>query len=446
MNARRFFPSERSVHFVPTALLAIVGIPLVLVLFGVGGRDSQHASPSLAGLCAAAQKGEEIFTVDLDKQKESIEKDFAKAKENANELRLQNARSVLGLVEHKIKQLTPSLSKEEALTLKNRLDGANKYLAAVEDSLGNHCLEILRNQGSEAALNYMQQDMRSMGVSEQKLGQVEKTILDEAPQIEQAKERAEIDQTVKLLSSGKPVDPGLDSYILKTAQQIVKQRADSVKAIEDAKKRKEDAEHARLEKIRLDKEAKEKKIEDARQAKIKAEEEKKRLAEEKIEKERKAVADKQEQERQKRMAAVEAAARKDSLDALKKQQEAQLVQQRQAEKEAAAKAVEDQRLAQAEQERQKRLAATEEAERQDSLDAARKQEAAAQAAQAEKERQAQLIREQHLAAVQQAARQDSLDAMRKQGARAGKERQAQLEREQQLAAAQQAARQDSIDA
>jgi hypothetical protein len=206
MNRRPFILPERMAQFIQTALLVSVGIPLL----GLAelGTDS-HGLPfaALTGMCMAAQKGEKIFTVDVEKQKQAIEKDFAKVKDNMGEFRLQNARSVLGLVDYKITQLSPNLPKQEALALKNRFTGANKYLSMIEDSLGNRCLDILHSRGVEAALTYMQQDLRSMGVSELKLNQVEKTILDKAPEIEQAKERAEIDRTVQLLLSGQSVDP-----------------------------------------------------------------------------------------------------------------------------------------------------------------------------------------------------------------------------------------------
>jgi len=355
-----------------------------------------------AGSLPAAEK---LFDVDINKQKAGLEKDFAQAQEFISQAKLQNARSQVELLEHKLKQMKADLSKDDAASYQVKIDNMTAKIGAKEDSLIKVTMDILNTKGVDPALRYLQNDLRAFGVSEKKTSAAEKTILDEAPKIQQSVERREIDRAVKALQSGQPLDPDMDPYIVRTAQRIIKVHEDSVAAVENAKERKEMEEKQKQERIVKEKEDRERKIEEEKATKIKQEEDKKRLAEQEIarkkgeadEKEKARLA-KIEEERQKKLAIQEDKARKDSTAAALKDSIATAqklaVQKAQEEKQEKArqakmssKQKDAERLAKIEGDRQKQDLAMREKAQKDSAAAAQK--LAVQQAQQEKEQQRQ---------------------------------------------------------
>lgn len=344
------------------------------------------------GSLSAADGGEKLFAVDVNKQKAALEKDFTQADEFLNQTKLQNVRSQVELLQHKLKQMTPSLSKEEVVSYQKKIDNVVTRISAKEDSLIKVTMNILNSKGVDMALGFLQNDLRMFGVSEKKTSAAEKTILEEAPKIQQALERQAIDRAVKALQSGQPLDPDMDPYIIKTAERIIKAHTDSIAAIENAKARKELEEKQRQERIQREKEDKEKKLEEEKAAKIKQEEEKKRLAEQEIERKKTEAEEKEKQrlarideERQKKLQAQEEKSRKDSLAAAQKDSIAAAqriaAQQAQQEKERQGKLTkqqrEQERAAHAEEENRKDKLAKQEMSRKDSLTAAQKESIAA---------------------------------------------------------------------
>ena len=250
----------------------------------------------LFGLCEAAQN-EELFSVDVGKQKAAIGKEFDRIDEVLSQAKLQEARSAIDVIEHKIDRLRKNLAKEENDTYRLRIDKDRKSIPSKEDSLVNVAMEILHSQGVEASLQYTQNDMRQHGVSDPKIAAVEKRILEEAPAIKQAQERDQIARALKIFESGQLPDSSVDPYIVRTAQLILKAREDSVKRIEDGKKRKELEEQERIDRVKMEKEMKEKKIEEEHLAKERKEEEKKKAVEEAAQRKR-MEADEKEKQRQ----------------------------------------------------------------------------------------------------------------------------------------------------
>ena len=229
--------------------------------------------------CAAAES-KDLFKTDINKQKAKIQKDLGDANDNIAQNKIQSARSEIDQLEFELKQIKVNLSKEEAMSYTADIEKARRSMNAREDSLVKSSLDILNAQGVDAALQYTKNDLSGFGVSQPKIEAVEKKILEEAPAIQQAHERAEIDRTLKALEAGEEPQAATDPYIVRTARRILKARADSVKSIADAKARMEMQEKEKVEREQLAKEQKEKKLEEQRQAKIKAEEDKKQKAEE----------------------------------------------------------------------------------------------------------------------------------------------------------------------
>ena len=372
------------------------------------------------GSCTAAE-GQKLFDVDVNKQKAGLEKDFTQAEEFLNQTKLQNARGQAELLEHKVKQMKPDLSKEEAASYQAKIDNVTTRIGAKEDSLIKVTMDILHTKGVDPALAYLQNDLRLFGVSEKKTSAAEKTILEEAPKIQQSLERQAVERAVKALQNGQALEPDMDPYIVKTAERIIKAHADSITAVENARARKELEEKQRQERLQKEKEDKEKKLEEDRAAKLKQEEDKKKLAEQEIERKKQEAGEKEkqrlariEEERQKKLAAEAEKARKDSLAVAQKDSiasaqklSAQLAQQAKAEKERQSKLTAQQkeqeraaREGRAEEDRKKQELAQQEKARKDSLAAAQKdsiaaaQKIAEQQAKQEKERQGKLTAQQ----------------------------------------------------
>ena len=305
-----------AVHFFAGSL------PIIVSTFIAVNRlpaQLQNVASSM-GKCEAADN-EELFSVDVGKQKEAIGKEFERIDDLLSQAKLQEVRSSIDVLEHKIDRIRKSLTIQEADAWLQKIDKARKSIPLKEDSLVNKAVEVLHTQGVDAALQYTQNDLRQHGVSDAKISAIEKRILEEAPAIKQAQERDEIARALKMFESGQLPDSTVDPYIVRTAQLIRKAREDSVKRIEDAKKRKEMEEQERVERARMEKEMKEKKIEEERLAKQRKEDEKKKAIEEKAERKRLEAEEKErlrqariEGERQKKLLAKQ----KDSIASAEK--------------------------------------------------------------------------------------------------------------------------------
>jgi hypothetical protein len=396
----------------------------------------------LAGPTQAAQS-EKLFDVDVKKQKAAWEKDFTQAGEFLSQTKLQNARSQAELLDHKLKQMKAGISKEEAASYQSKIDNITVKIGVKEDSLVKVTMEILNTKGVDQALDYLQNDLRLFGVSEKKTSAAEKTVLDEAPKVQQAIERKAIERTVHALQNKEPLDPDLDPYIVKTAERIIKAHNDSVAAVENAKLRKEAEEKQRQERVLREKEEKEKKIADEKAAKLKQEEDKKRLAEQEAQKKKLEAEEKEkqrlakiEEDRRKKLSAKEQKAIKDSLFAALKSADQQAKQEKEQQRKLAEQQKEQERAARAGEDKTKQELAQREKARGDSVAAAQqvvaqqeKQRQSAPSAPSALEKEAAggaEKRSKQEMVLQEKARMDSIAAAQKaseQSAQAEKERQ-----------------------
>ena len=192
-----------------------------------------------------------------ERHKSEIVAGIAKAEDYLGRLRLQDVRSTLELLNHKMGQFGSELGGETAALRRksrNRRTGLGKGGPLVKVPVS-----ILYARGPDSALAYLQTDLRRFGVTEKKTGPVEKIILAEGPKVRQELERQAIDRTIKTLNSGQTPSPTLDPYILAAAKRVIKARSDSITASEGEKKRKIEAEKGRrelLHKQQLEKEKK----------------------------------------------------------------------------------------------------------------------------------------------------------------------------------------------
>jgi hypothetical protein len=154
-----------------------------------------------------------------------IDQELASAKSALLKGKLQDARDALG----RAQQQMAGLGGDAASGYGLKLQKLSASIAAREDSLVNVNLEILRRHGADSAFQYMQDVVWANGVSKEKLDQIENTILNEPPKVNEAKEQDEVAHAVQLLENNKPMDPSIDPYIAKTAEMILQSRADSLK-------------------------------------------------------------------------------------------------------------------------------------------------------------------------------------------------------------------------
>jgi hypothetical protein len=214
-------------------------------------------------VCDAAQN-EELFSVDVGKQKEAINIELNRIDELISRAKLQDARSAIGVLEHKIDRIRKSLAKDEIESFKLRIENYRKTMPHKEDSLVNKTMEILHTTGVDSALLFTQIQLKQSGVSDSKISAAEKRILIEAPAIKQAQEREQIARALKMLENGQLPDSTVDPYIVRTAQLMIKAHEDSVKRIDGKNRRKEMEEQERVERANMEREIQERKIENAR--------------------------------------------------------------------------------------------------------------------------------------------------------------------------------------
>ncbi len=272
-------PEKKTRFPILAVVVCCIAVPIIFVSF-MCDMLSIDETLRFSGLCNCYAQSKSVFSVNVDKQKQDIEKAFDKLQEQLSALKFQDMRSTIDLVEHKINKIKKELSSEEISSFTSKVDKMKKSMEDAEDSLVNKSFEILQDQGADAALQFTANDLKIHGVSEKKIASAEKKILKEGPSLRQSKDKETIDRLVKLLESGQKPEPNTDRFLLQSARRIVKARADSIKTVEDAKNRKEMKERKEQEKNQQEQETKEKKLEEERQASIKKEEEKKRSTEE----------------------------------------------------------------------------------------------------------------------------------------------------------------------
>ncbi|HAJ79623.1 MAG TPA: hypothetical protein DCO75_07610, partial [Fibrobacteres bacterium] len=365
-----------------------------------------------------------VFSIDDDKQKSDIDRSMDRLQELLSALKFQDARSTIDLLNYKLDKAKKVMSGDEVKAYNSRLDNAKKTMAVKEDSLVNVTYDILKLQGQDSALLFIQNFLRAGGVSESKVSSAEKKVLEEGPAIKQAKDQEKIANTIKILESGQTPPPSTDAFILQSAQRVVKRHADSLKVIENAKTKKDMDERIRLENIQREKEVKaalEKKVEEERIDRQKRDEEN-RIAKQKKD---------DEQKRQDSIAAAENKRLAIELEQKKKQQEQFEAQRRDSLKRVADAREERDRQAQEQDQRKRNDLARLEQARRDSMDAYRK-------AQDQLESQRRMVKDQNekkntsRAEIHEKAVRDSIELFLKFQEQTGKQHRANLALQEKL--------------
>lgn len=387
----------------------------------MGNRANRHRwmvalfAAALPSLCLGQEQAGE-------RHKTEIVAGIAKAQDYLGRLRLQDVRSTLELLNHKLGQFGPELGSDAA-ALRAKTDAIAARASATEDSLVKVPVSILYARGPDSALAYLQNDLRRYGVSERKVELLEKKILAEGPKVRRELDRQAIDRTIKTLNSGQTPPATLDPYILTAAKRAIKAHSDSIAAAEDEKKRKIEADKKRQEMLHQQQVEKEKKAAEDKAARLKQEQEKKRSAEAEI------VRKKAEAVQKARQDSIATVRRDSTAHAVKAQQQI-AAQEKERQRKLDEQQREKARLAKAKEDGVKQAAALREKARSDSLAAIRRdsltevqrvqQERAEQEKQRQraalderKKRELSALTEENRKKQEQQAKDDSLAAMQK---------------------------------
>jgi hypothetical protein len=116
------------------------------------------------------------------------------------------------------------------------IDGANRK----EDSLVACCLSILKAKGDDAALDYLEHNLKPLGVSEEKIGQVDERILHKNGFSKKGADTA-LSRQLDVFSNGdaqEKIGSGIDlTDVRLMAKKKAQQRADSIHMVEEEKAR-----------------------------------------------------------------------------------------------------------------------------------------------------------------------------------------------------------------
>jgi hypothetical protein len=172
----------------------------------------------------------DVMSVDADRQKSDIENLIEKTQDLLSALKFQDARGNLDLASHKIDKSKKKISEADTKTYNDKVNDLRKKMEFKEDSLINVTYDILRSQGEDTALMFIQNTLRSNGVNEKKVKAAEKKVLKEGPALKQVREQKQIAELVIMLKNGETPPQSTDLFLLQSARRVVKKYNDSLQA------------------------------------------------------------------------------------------------------------------------------------------------------------------------------------------------------------------------
>ncbi len=158
---------------------------------------------------------------------------------------ITKARRTLDSATNRYTTIKEYLPQRESLTMSSSIKRVKNRLGAMEDSLVDVNVAILRNRGVDAADKYLQTVLRPLGVSREKAASVDRMIISVSSPEDNAM-RAELEG----LDDGDAPDenPVMDDIML-AAKKKARKKMDSLQAIEDARMWRERQEQARRDSI-----------------------------------------------------------------------------------------------------------------------------------------------------------------------------------------------------
>lgn len=183
-----------------------------------------------------------LFEVNVEKERSLIETHIRELGDLLAVNKLQQSRATLRLIEDRLELVRKELPRDARKAFETRIDSLTNWMAAKEDSLVGVALDMLYDKGMDEALDYVQQDLRRLGLPQKRLEEIDRRFMEEAPKLQQKKEEQAMARAVKALEEGRGVPDDVDPYIAMTAKRLVQARRDSVRAVrqqEQAERREE---------------------------------------------------------------------------------------------------------------------------------------------------------------------------------------------------------------
>jgi len=153
---------------------------------------------------------------------------------------LEQCRTTLRLVQSRLDAIAGELPPPDKKIYEGLVQDAERDLHAKEDSLLAVTMSKLRDEGMDAVLDYVMGVLQPMGLSDEKLEEIDSLLLARAPGLEKKREDREIRRAVEALEDGGRVPDDVDPVLAKTADRIVEARRDSART---ARRRRRRGEH-----------------------------------------------------------------------------------------------------------------------------------------------------------------------------------------------------------
>ncbi len=213
-------------------------------------RCRPHVATLLAVVAFVCMpRAESLFEVDIGKEKKLIEEHIRELGDLLAVNKLQQSRASMRLIRDRLELVRKELSRDDRKAYELQVDSLTEWMVAKEDSLVNVALNKLYEEGMDEALDYVQQVLRRIGLPQKRFEEIDRRFMEEAPKVQQQKEKETMARAVKAIESGREVPDDVDPYIAMTAKRLVQARRDSIRAVrrKEQVRRREELEQQRRE-------------------------------------------------------------------------------------------------------------------------------------------------------------------------------------------------------
>jgi hypothetical protein len=181
-----------------------------------------------------------VGSTDLGREKHLIDGHLRELEDQLQDNHLEQCRTTLRLVQSRLDAIAGELPPPDKKIYEGLVQDAERDLHAKEDSLLAVTMSKLRDEGMDAVLDYVMGVLQPMGLSDEKLEEIDSLLLARAPGLEKKREDREIRRAVEALEDGGRVPDDVDPVLAKTADRIVEARRDSART---ARRRRRRGEH-----------------------------------------------------------------------------------------------------------------------------------------------------------------------------------------------------------
>jgi hypothetical protein len=179
-----------------------------------------------------------------------VKRETEKALALVRKKRLSEARTMLDFARYRLSDIRSYIYEKEASRLHVRINEVDRALHAVEDSLINVNLEILKNKGVAKANDYLQHVVRAKGVCRDKIARVDQTILAVASPSSYRKSKAEkeIDDVASAAERTAARNDVMEEIAAK-ARKKARNKLDSIRKEEEKRARREEKRRDSIEAV-----------------------------------------------------------------------------------------------------------------------------------------------------------------------------------------------------